>query len=279
MRILALTVSALALSVSAAAAQVRPIPASPPVLVEVAPIAAPAGSSAIIADPWEGFNRRMFSVHKGLDRAVVGPVARGYRAVASEPVRRGVSNVFGNLGEPVTFVNDVLQARPTRAGKTVTRFVVNTTVGVLGVFDVAGDVGLPRHREDFGQTLAVYGTGPGPYLFIPILGPTSVRDVGGRVVDSVVNPINQVDFAAASTVRTGLYVGGATSARARLDPELQQLEETATDEYATYRSLYAQNRRAQIANGEGTSVEDLPDFGEPAPVQPTRPPPPRRRRR
>jgi phospholipid-binding lipoprotein MlaA len=236
---------------------------------------APA-AAAEVYDPWEPFNRRMFSVHKGLDRAVVGPVARGYRAVTPTPVRRGVSNAVANLGEPVTFVNDVLQVQPTRAAKTATRFVVNTTAGVLGVFDVAGKAGLPRHYEDFGQTLGRYGAGPGPYLFIPVLGPSTVRDAGGRVVDGFVNPINQADFQNATEVRTGVYVVTAVSARADLEPELRRMEQTATDEYATYRSLYLQNRRAEIANGSPTSVEDLPDFGEPAPEP--RPTPPRRRR-
>lgn len=227
-----------------------------------------AASAGAISDPWEGFNRRMFSVHKGLDRAVVGPVARGYKAVTPRPVRKGVGNFVDNLGEPVTFVNDVLQLKPKRAGKTVGRFVINTTVGVLGVFDVAGNAGLPRESEDFGQTLGRYGAEPGPYVFIPVLGPSSVRDVGGRVVDGFINPLNTVDFENATEIRAGVYVGGAVNTRAELDPQIRQLEATATDEYATYRSLYAQRRRAEVADGEATAVEDLPDFGDPAPARP-----------
>ena len=249
-----------------------------PVLAQPAPqlaaAAAPAPAVAEIADPWENTNRRLFAVHKGLDRTVVGPVARGYKAVTPQPVRRGVRNVLNNLGEPVTFVNDVLQGQFGRAGKTATRFVANSTVGVLGVFDVAGAAGLPIHYEDFGQTMAVYGAKPGPYLFIPLLGPTSVRDAGGRVVDSVAHPVGQLESGAA-IVGYGNGVN-AVDSRATYDPEVRRLEQSATDEYATYRSLYAQNRRAEIANGQ-TDVADLPEFEAPPPDP--RPATPRRRRR
>lgn len=245
-----------------------------------------AGPQAAVHDPWERTNRGLFAVHKGLDRAVIGPGARAYKAVTPTPVRQGVRNVFNNLGEPLTFINDVLQGQPTRAGKTAARFVTNTTVGVLGVFDVAGKAGLPVHYEDFGQTLAVYGVKPGPYVFIPVLGPSNLRDVGGRVLDTAANPVNHPTFENSREVKTGLYVLNGVDARAAADTTVRELERSATDEYVTYRSLYAQNRRAEIANGrmDAQSVQELPDFEAPPEESrptppPRRPEPPRRRRR
>ncbi len=245
---------------------------------DTTPIASPGSQQAAVYDPIEGTNRSLFGVHQSIDRNIVGPVARGYKAVTPQPVRKGVRNVLNNLGEPVTFVNDVLQGRPTRAGETATRFVANSTVGVLGVFDVATGLGVQRHDEDFGQTLGVWGVKPGPYVFIPVLGPTNARDLTGRVVDVLLNPINALEFDGARAARTTAAVTNGVDARARADDEVSRLNASATDPYATYRSLYAQNRAARIANGEG-SVQELPDF-ENVPVgPPPQPATPRRRRR
>jgi phospholipid-binding lipoprotein MlaA len=221
-------------------------------------------SASAPADPLERTNRALFNVHQSLDRNVVRPVAQGYKAVTTAPVRKGVRNVLNNLGEPITFINDVLQGQAVRAGQTATRFVANSTVGVLGVFDVATAAGVPGHEEDFGQTLAVYGVKPGPYIFVPVLGPTNARDLTGRVVDVVINPINALDFEGATAFRGSAGVVNGVDARASADAELQRLEVTATDAYATYRSLYAQNRAARIANGE-SDVESLPEFVDYAP--------------
>lgn len=251
--------------------------------VAAQPASAPAPTSddapqATVYDPLERANRGLFSVHKALDRAVARPVARGYKAVTPKPVRRGVRNVLNNLGEPLTFVNDVLQVKPSRAGQTAARFAMNSTVGVLGVFDVATKAGVPAHYEDFGQTLGRYGVPPGPYVFVPLLGPSNVRDIGGRVADVTLNPVNHLEFENSGAVKTGMYVVNAVDARASGDEELQRLEENATDEYATYRSLYNQNRRAAIADGK-SDVDDLPEFEAPPAPPPQQPATPRRRRR
>lgn len=272
-------VATVALSSTAWAQPVSPAspgavePTQPPVAAQPAP----APATETVSDPLERLNRGLFRVHKGVDKAVVRPVALGYKTVTPRPVRRGVRNVLNNLGEPVTFLGDVLQGQFVRAGETATRFVANTTIGVLGIFDVATPLGVPIHYEDTGQTLAVYGVSAGPYLFIPILGPTTVRDGVGRIVDVTANPVNWASFEGDTAAKTGVYVANAVDTRATLDPELQRLEETATDEYATIRSLYMQNRRAEIANGE-TDVEALPEFEDLSP-QPTRPTPPPRRQR
>src|SRR5689334_19303494 len=125
------------------------------------------------ADPYEDFNRQMFAFNDGLDKAVLEPVAKGYRAVTNEPVREGVSNFVSNLGEPVTFANEVLQGKLPQAAGTVGRFLLNTTIGVAGIFNPAQSFGIERTNEDFGQTLGVWGVASGPYLVLPFLGSTT----------------------------------------------------------------------------------------------------------
>ena len=134
-------------------------------------------------DPFEGWNRAMFSFNQKADKYVLKPVAEGYQAVTPAPVRKGVSNFFNNLGEPITAANSVLQAKPGKAARSLTRFVFNTTFGLFGIFDVAGAMGIERENEDFGQTLAYWGVGSGPYLVLPVLGSSNLRDLGGRFGD------------------------------------------------------------------------------------------------
>ena len=131
-------------------------------------------------DPYEDFNRQMFAFNDGLDRAVLEPVAHGYRAVTNEPIREGVGNFADNLNEPLTFVNHILQFQIPDAGATFGRFLVNTTVGIGGIFDPASTMGMQRTKEDFGQTLGKWGVQPGPYLVLPFLGSTNPRDLFGK---------------------------------------------------------------------------------------------------
>jgi phospholipid-binding lipoprotein MlaA len=214
---------------------------------------------AQVSDPWEDTNRDLFSAHEAIDQALLEPVARGYRAVTPGFVRTGVANFLGNLKSPVIFANDVLQAEPGRAGSTVARFGINTTIGVLGLFDPASAMGLERHDEDFGQTLAVWGVDAGPYIFIPVLGPTTVRDSAGRIVDMVFDPLNWSSFDEADEarlIRTGL---SGLSAREALLDQVDEVRENSLDPYVTFRSTYGLLRESAIRNGT-TSVEDLPDF-------------------
>lgn len=245
---------------------------------ESPPAAQAPGRVRTPGDPFEPLNRKLFWVHKKLDKFIVRPIAITYKRVTPRPIRSGLSNALSNLGEPVTFLNDVLQLKPKRAGKTATRFVVNTTVGVGGLFDVASKLKIEHHDEDFGQTLGRYGAKPGPYIFVPVLGPSSVRDGLGRVVDAYSDPLNLNDLEVSRDARTGVTVLRGVDARASLDPTLQDVEQSATDEYATLRSAYWQNRAAEIADGE-TKVEDLPDFDDPSgpmpPPTPTDEPSPR----
>ena len=251
-----------------------PLFAAAGLVVSPTPFAGSASQAATRdrADPLEPMNRGLYAVHRVLDRAVVRPLMVVYTTVAPRPVRAGARNVVENLGEPITFVNDVLQVRPRRASRTVARFATNSTVGVLGLFNVAKHAGYPRHYSDFGQTLGRYGVGPGPYLFIPILGPSSLRDMTGRVGDSVADPVNMVRFDGRSAVRIARPTITGLDLRARFDKDITELEKTATDPYVTLRSAYLQNRRSYIHDGQ-VDVQSLPSF-TPEPAAPAQAPAP-----
>ncbi len=234
-----------------------------------------AHSAAPISDPAEGFNRSMYGVNDALDRVLLEPGARAYRAVTPSPLRAGVRNFLRNLRAPVIFANDVLQGEMNRAGATAGRFGVNSTLGFFGLIDVAEDMGLERHDEDFGQTLAVWGVGTGPYLYLPLLGPTNVRDGAGLIVDAAINPLTWAKFDGDDEFRATRIVFGALSTREELIEPIQSLRETSLDPYVSVRSTYALTRESAIRNGL-QDVQDLPDF-EPIPSEPAgteEPPPP-----
>lgn len=218
------------------------------------------------ADPLESLNRGLYGVHRGLDKVLIRPLMLVYTGVMPGPLRAGLRNAAGNLGEPITFVNDVLTVRPRRASRTVTRFATNSTIGVLGLFDFAKDAGFPRHTSDFGQTLARYGVGPGPYLFIPILGPSTLRDTTGRVVDSTADPVGFFRFKGDTAVRIARPAVTGLELRALFDSDIQALDTTATDPYVTLRSAYLQNRQSFIQDGQ-VDVDALPSF-TPEPAEP-----------
>jgi phospholipid-binding lipoprotein MlaA len=204
-------------------------------------------------DPVEPFNRGAFAVHQAIDRNVLVPVARGYRAAVPAPVRTGVRNVLANLRSPVILANDLLQGEPRRAGDTLGRFLVNSTLGVGGIFDVAGNrLGVRGHTEDFGQTFARWGVGEGPYLFIPVLGPSNPRDLTGFGLGIAADPLLWIGQGAAVD---GLLYGrtGATVVDTREDllDTTDDVERSSLDPYATYRSAYRQRRRAEIENRAG----------------------------
>lgn len=214
------------------------------------------------ADPFEGANREMFSLSNAIDRAIFGPVAHLYMRVTPEVLRNRVSAFVYNLGEPRTAVNDVLQGRPAPAGRAVARLVINTTVGVGGLFDVASHVGVAGSQADFGQTLGRYGVRTGPYLFVPFLGPSNVRDSVGALVDAVSDPVAWATGGLDTTFAAAR--GGVTTldTRAQADSELHALDD-AIDPYATVRSAYLQSRAATIDEARG-QTPSLPDFDEPA---------------
>ena len=224
-------------------------------------------SGVQVSDLWEGMNRGLYAVHDAIDTAVLEPVALGYRYVVPSPARTGVRNVLRNLNSPVVFANDVLQGSPSKAGVTLARFGVNTTVGIAGIFDAADHFGLKRRNEDFGQTLGVWGVGEGPYLFIPVLGPNNVRDAVGRVVDFAFDPLNYANYDGDTAVSVSRGVLSGLDAREQLIDPVRDIKAQSADPYATMKRIYTANRRDEIKDG-AVDVQALPDFDtnpEPAP--------------
>jgi phospholipid-binding lipoprotein MlaA len=217
-------------------------------------------------DPWEPFNRKVYSFNRGLDRWVIAPVAHGYARVLPRPLRAGLRNFSRNLGEPLIVVNDLLQGHPGTAAATLGRFTINTTLGLAGVFDVAGRTGIPHHDNGFGTTLGRWGLSPGPYLFLPIAGPSSVRDALGSVVNIFLSPQYYVNDIIPRPVGLGTFVVNGLEARLDAQQTLDTIDQTSTDPYATLRSYFQQNREAQI-HGE-TSPAALPDFDAPDAPEP-----------
>lgn len=148
----------------------------------------------LVRDPWNGVNRAIYRFNAATDDVLLNPLVNGYRRITPEFARQGVTNFFDNFDDIRTFINQGLQARPRRAGETALRFITNTTIGLGGLFDVASRFGIPKHEEDFGQTLGHYGVGPGPYVMLPLFGPSTLRDTLGRVVDAgfqaVIDPLD-----------------------------------------------------------------------------------------
>lgn len=239
--------------------------------------AAPAGSAGLVAenltdvqdsdfiedvdDPFEDINRVIFEINMGLDMVFFRPLAELYGEAVPDPIRKGVHNAIKNLNTPVTLANDILQLNPDRAGVTLFRFLINTTLGLGGLFDVASEMGFEHHYEDFGQTLAAAGIGDGPYLMLPLFGPSNVRDLIGRVADFFMDPLHWVvannDVEWAGWIRGGVdLLDVRTNSR-----ELTDRIEKTLDPYAQYRSLYVQSRNYRIRN-EIVETSDLPQVYE-----------------
>ncbi len=210
-------------------------------------------------DPWESTNRTIFDFDVKLDRYVARPIARGYNYAVPTLARDGIHNVLINLNSPVVLANDLLQGETDRAGQTLWRAVINTTFGLGGLLDAAGKSGTPAHDEDFGQTLAVWGVGEGPYLVLPFLGPKPPRDLSGDLVDNLFDPLTYAQYKNSTTwniVRAGL---GVLDYRAANVETVEQIERSSIDFYATTRSLYRQHRNSEIRNG-APDLNAFPDF-------------------
>lgn len=223
-----------------------------------------------VNDPLEPVNRAMFEFHQAVDNLLLKPVAFAYTWIFPQPVQTGIRNALLNLKSPIFLANDLLQGETDRAGDTVSRFAINSTVGVLGLYDAADKwFGIKPHTEDFGQTLAVWGVDEGPYLFIPILGPSNPRDLGGVVVDTVADPLNwylnNTDRENWVYIRAGVT---GIDARAQLLETLDNLEKSSLDYYVTLRTVYRQRRMDEIANRAsrqpGVSPTSISRAAEPA---------------
>lgn len=199
-----------------------------------------------VPDPLQPFNRAMFTFNDVVDRAVFRPLAVGYRAVLPQRVRNGVNNFFNNLRAPTTLLNDILQGKPQRAQETINRFLVNSTIGLLGFVDIATSIGFPKHQEDYGQTLAVWGVPSGPYIVLPLLGPSTLRDAVGKVPEFyIADPLWEPDDTAVTIARFGVR---AVDIRSRL-LDLDRVIKMQVDPYLFFRETYLQNRQRAILDG------------------------------
>lgn len=216
-------------------------------------------------DPLEPMNRYFFEVNYALDELFLKPIAGWYYIALPNPAQDGVRNFLRNLSSPVILANDLFQGETDRAGTTAVRFLVNSTIGIVGLFDVASDMGFVYHDEDFGQTLAVHGVDEGPYLVLPIVGPSNPRDAVGRVVDVFLDPLTYITRA--NDLEHLLYVRSGVATvdyRARNLDTFDELREGSLDYYATIRSLYRQQREDAIRNGEAASDSSDLSVAEPA---------------
>lgn len=216
-------------------------------------------------DPLEPLNRGIYQFNDAVDKALLKPVASGYRTVVPEVVRTGVNNFFSNIGDILIAANNLLQLKVPEALSDVGRVAVNSTIGIFGLFDPATSMGLEKHNEDFGQTLGRWGVGSGPYLVLPLLGPSSVRDGMGRVVDAhydpLINSMHDVEE------RNRVLALRIIDARSRLLDAEKVLDEAALDPYAFVRDAYLQRRLSQVYDGKPPREEDE-ENGDTAPQAP-----------
>jgi phospholipid-binding lipoprotein MlaA len=203
----------------------------------------------INVDPWEGFNRAMFSFNDTLDRYALKPAAQGYKAITPDLVETGVSNFFGNLSDIGSMVNNLLQLKGNAAGQDLGRVIFNSTVGLGGVIDIATPMGLPEHNEDFGQTLGYWGVDTGPYLVLPLLGPSNIRDGIGRIPDSMVDPVGEVNPIRTRNQLTALRIIDTRAG-------LFAAEELLTgDGYTAMRDAYMQRREFLVNDGKAAAFD------------------------
>lgn len=225
-------------------------------------------------DPLEPTNRVFYRINNGFDAVILKPAAEGYRFVVPAPLRQGIRNALGNLATPVVLGNDMMQGKPRRAGDTLMRFVINSTFGLAGIFDPAKNMGYPKHDTDFGITLALWGVPSGPFLFLPVLGPSDPRDFAGFGADIAMDPFTWVGKGATVTALGWTrYVVSAVDAREQHLDEVDSIKKTALDPYATFRSLYRQHRAAEIEKTRNDNRATVPAWFPQPPVAQAPPPP------
>jgi len=218
-----------------------------------------------VNDPWEGYNRKVFAFNEGMDK-VFRPIAVGYDKIMPDPMQRGVGNFFRNLDAPVTYVNQVLQGKFKQSISTLGRFLVNSTFGLFGFFDIASQMGIPFYNEDLGQTMATWGYDNSRYLMIPFFGPSTFRDGSGRLADSFYHPVG---VAIHGYNRWGMLIFRGIDTRARYLSQDEELN-SAYDPYVLMRDVWLQNREFQIYDGDPPMLDyDLfleDDFEEEEPT-------------
>lgn len=241
-----------------------------------------AGSPAVAAtpeDPYESSNRGAYAFQDGLNHSILAPLVTLYRALTPGPIGRAIHNVLNNVGQPVVIINDLLQGRVKRAGQDTLRLAANTLAGWGGLMDVASPAGLPYRPNDFGITLGRWGVAPGPYLFLPLIGPTTPRDLFGNAVDIGMHPLTWIDYPYKWEVNVGRTVFGGFDGFSQGESQLEALTADAADPYATLRSVYLQDRAAKVRGQDEApppTLEDIPsapDSATPDGSAPAGPPP------
>lgn len=259
-------VAALSFPVSATAAEQSQVTASNPIAgdagASTAQVAA-ASEGEDVNDPLEGLNRLIFGFNEIFQMVILRPATGIYETFIPPPIREVIGHMIDNISTPVILANDILQGEGERAWQTTRRFAINTTVGIGGVMDVATDMGIPSHNEDFGQTLAKWGVGEGFYLVLPLYGPSNPRDaVGKLLVDPYMDPLgmylSNIHETEAGYARQGV---GAVDEYGGVVDELDQIKKTSVDFYAAVRSMYRQKRAAEIGNGSEMDLPPIPDLG------------------
>lgn len=225
-------------------------------------------AAATPGDPFERFNRKGFAIQEVLDRYLVGPAGRVYRVLTPGPIGKAIHHILVNLTEPVVVINDMLQLRPARAGAATIRFVVNSTAGLGGMIDITGQTGLPHHPSSFGDTLGRYGVRSGPYLFLPLVGPSTIRDLFGNLVDAAIDPLHFTQYRYRQQASIAAAVAGGLDQWSSSQDDLRTLLSNAADPYATLRSTYLQHREAEIS-GATSAPATLPDLDAPDTTPPT----------
>jgi phospholipid-binding lipoprotein MlaA len=216
----------------------------------------PQSSAASEIDPFEDFNRDMFAFNELLDEYIADPVVKVYNWVTPHFVQTGIGNFFSNLKDINVVLNDILQAKFLQSGEDTGRFLLNTTIGLGGLFDVASEVGLQKHEEDFDQTFAVWGIPQGPYLVLPVLGSTTGRGIGGTILDTAANPASYVGYP--------VQLLSVLNERANADTTLKIVDEAALDSYVFTRDAYLQARKHLISDGKSAETDDVLEADEPA---------------
>lgn len=218
-------------------------------------------------DPWEGWNRGVTGFNNAADKVALGPLSQVYGVLVPDFAKTGVDNFLSNLGEPSNAINSALQGKPERALDASWRFIVNSTVGIGGLFDPAEAMGLEPHSEDFGQTLAVWGVPDGPYVVLPLMGPSTLRDTVAIPIGGAINPLNYPEYGNDEDVniaiRAGLGTIGAINTRYKLDDQIKALADQPSP-YVALRDIYLSSRAAAIRDGveEEDLFKDLPNFDD-----------------
>ena len=211
------------------------------------------------SDPWQAVNRPVFAVNDTFDKMLFKPLAKGYNALTPDPVQNAITNFFSNLGEIDNAINNLFQGKPVQFATSIGRLAINSTVGIGGLFDVAAYAGLERAQEDLGQTFGTLGMQAGPYVVLPLLGSSSIRDIPGRIVSMYINPLSWLDDVSFRNIMVGV---NAVDSRANLLAKEDIASEISNDKYTLYRDSFLEEREFEISDGNLSDSDLIPEIAE-----------------